>query len=226
MTAAKNQKTMTTKLTVAAMLTAVAVVLQYIEFSIPIVPSFLKFDFSDLPELIGAFVLAPVGSYHLLPQKPDPYSFRNIGKHRRAFKLYSRSVAFGHSRTYLQVQQNQKRRACCLHYRLACNGGGQPAGQLFCGISGICGYVVRQRYERDRSNVQNAPAFFRHPAQIAFDFQFAVHPRQGSYSFDHHNVYLQAAFKPDRKDEQFVFKEKGRLIAIAVKNNVTQNLKT
>lgn len=60
MTAANNQKTMTTKLTVAAMLTAVAVVLQYIEFSIPIVPSFLKFDFSDLPELIGAFVLGPL----------------------------------------------------------------------------------------------------------------------------------------------------------------------
>ncbi len=55
MTAANNQKTMTTKLTVTAMLTAVAVVLQYIEFSIPIVPSFLKLDFSDLPELIGTF---------------------------------------------------------------------------------------------------------------------------------------------------------------------------
>lgn len=55
-----NQKTMTTKLTVTAMLTAVAVALQYIEVSIPLVPSFLKLDFSDVPELIGAFVISPL----------------------------------------------------------------------------------------------------------------------------------------------------------------------
>ena len=59
MTTKTNQKTLTTKLAVTAMLTAIAVALQYIEFSIPIVPSFLKLDFSDLPELIGTFVLGP-----------------------------------------------------------------------------------------------------------------------------------------------------------------------
>ena len=42
------------------MLIAVAVVLQYIEISIPIMPSFIKLDFSDLPELIGAFAYGPV----------------------------------------------------------------------------------------------------------------------------------------------------------------------
>lgn len=41
-------------------LTAVAVVLQYLEFPIPLVPSFLKLDFSDLPELIGAFAYGPL----------------------------------------------------------------------------------------------------------------------------------------------------------------------
>ena len=60
MTAKNNQKTLTTKLAVTGMLTAIAVVLQYIEFSVPIVPSFLKLDFSDLPELIGTFVLGPL----------------------------------------------------------------------------------------------------------------------------------------------------------------------
>jgi len=42
------------------MLTAVAVVLQYLEIVIPIMPSFIKFDFSDLPALIGAFAYGPV----------------------------------------------------------------------------------------------------------------------------------------------------------------------
>ena len=44
----------------AAMLSAVAVVLQYIEFSIPIMPSFIKLDLSDLPSLIGAFAMGPL----------------------------------------------------------------------------------------------------------------------------------------------------------------------
>jgi riboflavin transporter FmnP len=47
-------------ITGTAMLTAVAVVLQYIEISIPIMPSFIKLDFSDLPEIIGAFAYGPI----------------------------------------------------------------------------------------------------------------------------------------------------------------------
>lgn len=47
-------------ITGTAMLTAVAVGLQYIEIAIPIMPSFIKLDFSDLPELIGAFAYGPL----------------------------------------------------------------------------------------------------------------------------------------------------------------------
>lgn len=47
------------KLTTVAMLTAIGVVLQYLEIPIPIVPNFIKLDFSDLPELIGALVCGP-----------------------------------------------------------------------------------------------------------------------------------------------------------------------
>lgn len=54
----KNKKVRV--LTGTAMLTAVGVVLQYLEISIPFIPSFIKLDFSDLPELIGAFAYGPV----------------------------------------------------------------------------------------------------------------------------------------------------------------------
>lgn len=47
------------KLTGVAMLSAVAFALQFLEFPIPIIPSFIKLDFSDLPELIGAFAYGP-----------------------------------------------------------------------------------------------------------------------------------------------------------------------
>ena len=32
----------------------------YLEFSVPVVPSFLKYDFSDLPALIAAFGVGPL----------------------------------------------------------------------------------------------------------------------------------------------------------------------
>ena len=46
-------------LAVAAMLSAVAAVLQFVEFSIPLIPSFVKLDISDLPALLGTFFPGP-----------------------------------------------------------------------------------------------------------------------------------------------------------------------
>lgn len=43
-----------------AMLSAIAFILMYIEIVIPIMPSFIKFDFSDLPAVIGAFAYGPL----------------------------------------------------------------------------------------------------------------------------------------------------------------------
>ena len=48
------------KLTVTAIMSAISAVLMFLEFSVPIVPSFLKFDFSDLPAVITSFALGPV----------------------------------------------------------------------------------------------------------------------------------------------------------------------
>ena len=60
---AQKEKIMETKqstkirtVTGTAMLTAVAVGLQYIEISIPIMPSFVKLDFSDLENVEGGTV--------------------------------------------------------------------------------------------------------------------------------------------------------------------------
>ena len=43
------------------MLTAVSVILQYLDFPLPmLIPPFIKFDFSDLPALIGAYAYGPL----------------------------------------------------------------------------------------------------------------------------------------------------------------------
>lgn len=48
-------------LTVTAMLSAIAFVLMYLDFSIPmLIPSFVKMDLSELPAIIGSFAMGPL----------------------------------------------------------------------------------------------------------------------------------------------------------------------
>lgn len=47
------------KIAMTAILSAVATVLMFISFSLPIIPSFIKLDFSELPALIAAFSMGP-----------------------------------------------------------------------------------------------------------------------------------------------------------------------
>ena len=49
-----TQQQKTHHLAVAAMLAAVAAVLQFVEISVPVMPGFVKLDLSDLPALLGA----------------------------------------------------------------------------------------------------------------------------------------------------------------------------
>lgn len=48
------------KLTATALLAAIATGLMFVDFSIPIMPSFIKLDVSELPALLGAFSFGPV----------------------------------------------------------------------------------------------------------------------------------------------------------------------
>lgn len=47
------------KLTVTALLAALATVLMFFNFSVPIMPGFIKVDFSDLPALLASFAFGP-----------------------------------------------------------------------------------------------------------------------------------------------------------------------
>ena len=46
-------------LAMTAMLSAIAFILQYLEFPLPFMPGFIKLDFSDMPALLGTFSLGP-----------------------------------------------------------------------------------------------------------------------------------------------------------------------
>ena len=72
------------------MLSGLAFVLQYLEFPIPIMPFFIRFDFSDLPALIGAFALPKNGLIHF----PLPLLSSSIAINLSAVLLMISSVTF------------------------------------------------------------------------------------------------------------------------------------
>lgn len=48
------------KIAVTGVLAAVATVLMFLDFSVPIMPEFIKVDFSELPALLASYALGPV----------------------------------------------------------------------------------------------------------------------------------------------------------------------
>lgn len=55
-----GEKTKVNHLVILAMFTAISVILMYVDFPLPfLAPSFYKIDFSEVPILIGAFMLGP-----------------------------------------------------------------------------------------------------------------------------------------------------------------------
>ena len=57
----KKKKTSIYVMTVTGLLSAIAYILMFLEFSVPLMPGFIKMDLSDLPALIGTFAVGPVG---------------------------------------------------------------------------------------------------------------------------------------------------------------------
>ncbi len=47
-------------MTVTAMLSAIAFILMFLDFAVPVMPSFIKMDLSELPALIGSFAMGPM----------------------------------------------------------------------------------------------------------------------------------------------------------------------
>lgn len=56
----KTRKNYLRTITVTGILSALGAVLMVLEFPVPFMPSFVKFDFSELPALLAAFSMGPV----------------------------------------------------------------------------------------------------------------------------------------------------------------------
>lgn len=55
-----NTKSNARAIAMTSMLSAIAFILMYLQFNVPLMPSFIAMDLSELPALIGSFALGPV----------------------------------------------------------------------------------------------------------------------------------------------------------------------
>lgn len=55
-----NPRTSARMIAMTGMLSAIAFILMYLQFNVPLMPSFIAMDLSELPALIGAFAMGPV----------------------------------------------------------------------------------------------------------------------------------------------------------------------
>lgn len=62
-------KSKVSRLVLAALMGAMAFILMYFSFSVPVISPFAEFDLSAIPELIGGFVLGPVGGMEIITVK-------------------------------------------------------------------------------------------------------------------------------------------------------------
>ena len=60
----KNSRVRT--ITMAAIMGAVAFILQFFSFNVPFLSPFANFDFSALPEIMGGFILGPIGAIEII----------------------------------------------------------------------------------------------------------------------------------------------------------------
>ena len=60
------KKTTLRHMTVAGLFGAIAFVLMFFSFGIPVISPFAEFDLSALPELIGGYVLGPLGAIYII----------------------------------------------------------------------------------------------------------------------------------------------------------------
>ena len=87
----KPAKSNIAKMAIVGVLSAIAYLLMFMEFSVPLMPVFIKMDLSDFPALIGSLAVGPAGGiiiallplrrpvHRYLPvQPPESDPLRNI----------------------------------------------------------------------------------------------------------------------------------------------------
>lgn len=61
-----NKKITTKHITMIGMFGAISAVLMLLEFPVPLAPAFIKMDFSDLPVILGGYMMGPLAGFMII----------------------------------------------------------------------------------------------------------------------------------------------------------------
>ena len=166
----------THKLTISAMLSGVAFLLMFIEFPIPaLIPSFVKLDVSDLPELLAAFSLGPVYGIVVTFLKNLLFSVLHGTSSAYVGELFNfvMGSVFSFSAGYI-YSRNKSRKGALI--------GAVVGAALMAVLSLPFNYllVLRSASGRHHWYVSGHSPLLRQPHQVPDHLQYALHLLQGN----------------------------------------------
>ena len=85
----KPAKSNIAKMAIVGVLSAIAYLLMFMEFSVPLMPVFIKMDLSDFPALIGSLAVGPAGGIIIALIKNLLHLTHIYRWSRRTVKFYS-----------------------------------------------------------------------------------------------------------------------------------------
>ena len=114
-------------LAVTGMLSAIGFVLMYVEFSVPIMPGFIKMDLSELPALIGTFAYGPTCGVLICLVKNLLHLSASTTAGVGEFANFLLGTVFVGTAGLIYAQKKTKKNACI----------GAVAGALLMGLASI-----------------------------------------------------------------------------------------
>ena len=133
----KTHRIPTRTIAMTGMLSAVSTVLMFFSFSVPLMPSFIKLDFSELPALIAAFSMGPISGAVVPGEKPHQHAVFHHRLRGRIRQFPAGDLLRHPGRRDLSLQKIARRRADWRHRRRAGHGGRERARQLLYHLSRV-----------------------------------------------------------------------------------------
>ena len=183
-------------MSVTAMLSAVAFILMFLDFSVPFMPAFIKMDLSELPALIGAFSMGPVCGILICLIKNVLHLF--ITTTGGVGELSSGRSIRTSGRIDLPPQKEPQKRIDWIPARCGDHGCIFRGIQLLPGISGIlqlyAGRSCARRLSGDRTIHEEHSA-------VPGVLQYAVYHREGTVFRGNHILGIQTHFADSERSE-------------------------
>ena len=185
-------------MSVTAMLSAVAFILMFLDFSVPFMPAFIKMDLSELPALIGAFSMGPVCGILICLIKNVLHLFITTTGGVGELSNFLLGVAFVLPAGLIYRHKKSRRSALIGSLLGAVIMGVFRGIQLLPGISGIlqlyAGRSCARRLSGDRTIREEHSA-------VPGVLQYAVYHREGTVFRGNHIPGIQTHFTDSERSE-------------------------